>query len=190
MGNSEKFKRYNRSAVFSAYDKQLRLEKWGKRFGNAQTAQHITSALISNAVTDAQVEETIQFIVDMFKAKGFTEEEAYKYMNANKRLITMSRSRLGSVLAMLSIANLSDKAFFEEPEFLQNRSKIARIYDAAKTVKASGDISLDAIRSILNNEEKEVEYVLTKDRLNFLYSSYMGRIKNAARQQGEKKELK
>lgn len=190
MGNSERYKRYNRNVINSAYDKQMKMEKWGKRFGNTQTAQHITSALMSNTVTEAQIEETIAFIIDMFKAKGFSEEEAYKYMNANKRLITMSRARLGSMLSILSIANLSDKAFFEEPTFLQNRNKVARIYDAVKTVKASDEVSLDAVRKVLYNEEKEVEYVLSKDRLNFLYSSFMGRVKNEARQQGEKKELK
>lgn len=188
MGNSERLNRYNRSASFSAMDKEMRMQKWGKRFGNTQTAQHITSALMSYEKTEAQIEETIQFIISVFKSKGFSEEEAIKYMNANKRLITISKSRLGSILCLLDTVRLSDEVFFNQPSFLQNKSSIAKMYDAVRTVKASGEVDLDAIKKVLLVEDKAIEYPLTKDRLQLMYGAYMGNIKRLVKEQEEAKK--
>lgn len=175
MGMSEgRAKRLNKIAHENAIEREQELVRLGTRYRNGDTGKYVYSLIKNAGVSPAQIEETTQFIIRMFKSRGFDEIEALKYISKYKRILNLKEGSIVSRLAILDIAHLSDEAFFEDPSILINSYPLDRIYDGLKAIRESEEeVTLTGIRKVARDEDRKVEYRLTKERLSSFYRIYM-----------------
>lgn len=120
-----------------------------------------------------QMEVTYKFIIDKFLNDGFSEEQAHEFINQNLKLLSIPTSKIMSELAVLSIASLDDKVFYENTDLITNMPSTSRVYGAVKSL--TDKCSVDDIREYLEKpiiETIEYDRKLTKERLTLIYHSY------------------
>lgn len=148
--------------------------KIGNYLGNNEVAIYAAKQVSYGTNTINGIMATIKLIEAIFKVKGFSREEADKYIIEHKNLFTRQYRDHVSVLSLLAILHLDEEAVFDKPSMIQEKHNLERLYDAIKTVRASGETpSLERVREIEKDETKEVEYGLAKEKLTIYQKSYI-----------------
>ena len=165
----------------------------------AATLGHYSSALyaytqINNKrVTEKEVYETYNFIVSMFKLKGFDEREAQNYLSNEyrKQILSVKKSDLVSTLSILNLIDLDEEALFESPSLLSRNYNHTVLYKVVKEIKKENlprtleNIKALILQNISNSDDKY------KEKIAFLSAIYEGNInKKLASETGIKKTLK
>ena len=105
-------------------------DKYKEIFGDGTTARTVARAINAGSTTTTSVDAIIKLIVTIFKSKGFTEEEAIKYLNENKRIFELSYDQVFTSLALVDTAGLSEKAVFENQNFMIRSHDLKKLYNA------------------------------------------------------------
>lgn len=184
----------DRRDAYAKVDLEMNFKIFTQELGNSVTGKVVANSICYGTNTIESARKTIALIKKIFVANGFTEEQAVEYINNNKYIFEMSYAKLVSMLSILSIAKLDNKAVFENPVYLINEQhNIARMYNAIKKVKAEGrEVTIPEIKEIEKDKKESIEYPLKKDRLALYQKSYLAtlerQIKELENQRVMKKE--
>lgn len=166
-----------------------RIERWTNRVGDISTAKFISSH-ITDIASEESMLSTYNFIIRMFKSRGFSEEEAKKYMAQNKFIFQATRGRIINILSLADITSLGDEAFFENTRLVTSKHSLEKIYSAIRELLAKGKtVSVDEIILYLNLKGEELDksdYKLTNVRMKVLSNCY---ISNLLKKEEEQKQL-
>ncbi len=165
----------DRREAYARADLEMNFKIFTQELGNATTGKVVANSICYGTNTIESAKKTIALVKKIFVANGFTEEQAVEYINQNKYVFEVGYAKLVSMLAILSIGRVDNKAVFEEPNYLiREQHNIARMYDAVKKVKAKGkEVTIPEIREIEKAKESPIEYSLKKDRLALYQKSYL-----------------
>lgn len=165
----------NRREAYARVDLETNFSTFSKELGNAATAKVAANSICYGTNTVEGVKKTIMLVKRIFAANGFNEEQAIEYINQNKYIFEVGYARLLTMLSLLSIAKLDNKAVFENPVYLINeKHNISRMYDAIKKVKAEGrEVTIPEIKAIEKENKDSIEYPLKKERLVLYQRSYL-----------------
>lgn len=184
----------DRRDAYAKVDLEMNFKIFTQELGNSVTGKVVANSICYGTNTIESARKTIALVKKIFVANGFTEEQAVEYINNNKYIFEMSYAKLVSMLSILSIAKLDNKAVFENPVYLINEQhNIARMYNAIKKVKAEGrEVTIPEIKEIEKDKKESIEYPLKKDRLALYQKSYLAtlerQIKELENQRVMKKE--
>lgn len=165
----------DRRDAYAKADLEMNFKIFTKELGNSVTGKVVANSICYGTNTIESARKTIALIKKIFVANGFTEEQAVEYINNNKYIFEMSYAKLVSMLSVLSIARLDNKAVFENPVYLINEQhSVSRTYDAIKKIKAEGkEATIAEVRYIEKEKNDPIEYPLKKDRLGLYQKMYL-----------------
>ncbi len=184
----------DRRDAYAKVDLEMNFKIFTQELGNSVTGKVVANSICYGTNTIESAKKTIALVKKIFVANGFTEEQAIEYINQNKYIFEVGYAKLVSMLSILSIAKLDNKAVFENPVYLINEQhNIARMYNAIKKVKAEGrEVTIPEIKEIEKDKKESIEYPLKKDRLALYQKSYLAtlerQIKELENQRVMKKE--
>lgn len=184
----------DRRDAYAKVDLEMNFKIFTQELGNSVTGKVVANSICYGINTIESARKTIALVKKIFVANGFTEEQAVEYINQNKYIFEVGYAKLVSMLSILSIAKLDNKAVFENPVYLINEQhNIARMYNAIKKVKAEGrEVTIPEIKEIEKDKKESIEYPLKKDRLALYQKSYLAtlerQIKELENQRVMKKE--
>ena len=137
------------------------------------------------------MEETYQFVLDKFMIDGFNEEEARKFINENIEILQLPKSRIMSELAILSIASLQDKAFYEHTDLITSMPPLSRIYGAIHSRLGKRIYIADIKKYLKKSPAETVTYdgELTKEKLILFYQSYKNKFEILVNEEHQKRVL-
>lgn len=131
---------------------------------------------LNTGVTKKQMEKTYNFIIQKFLNDGFSEAQAREFVLANPKLLEVPKHKLISELAILKIASLDDKVFYENPDLISSMPSLSRIYGAIKYEESrTSTRDVNDIRiylSMSSKKQKMYDNMLTKNKLNIYYTNY------------------
>ena len=182
----------DRRDAYAKVDLEMNFKIFTQELGNAVTGKVVANSICYGTNTIESAKKTIALVKKIFVANGFTEEQAIEYINQNKYIFEVGYAKLVSMLSILSIAKLDNKAVFENPVYLINEQhNIARMYNAIKKVKAEGrEVTIPEIREIEKDKKESIEYPLKKDRLALYQKSYLATLERQIRELENQRVMK
>lgn len=162
-------------------------DKYKEIFGDGTTARTVARAINTGSTTTTSVDAIIKLIVTIFKSKGFTEEEAIKYLNENKRIFELSYDQVFTSLALVDTAGLSEKAVFENQNFMIRSHDLKKLYNAVRICRRDNETpTLEAITALELNDEQKIEFEYKKPRIDMYKNMYKAKILKELSEQKEK----
>lgn len=182
-----------RNTYYSQLQYETDISRLAKVFGSTQTAKYVFG--ITKTKEDREkVQNTYRLIINLFKSKGFSKEEAIRFINKenNRYILNVDYESILKSLAILSIVNKDEEALFEKPRILINNHNKSKLYAAVKELQESGkNVEIDDIRKeLVKNMEKVSTYEekLTPQKMQLLCHTYVKRITdNLSYQKGVEK---
>ncbi|NLC48358.1 MAG: hypothetical protein GX758_03245, partial [Tenericutes bacterium] len=135
-----------------AYELQYEvlLKDWYERLGNMSAAKYVISK-ISTINDKKDMIDVYEFVIRVFKSRGFEKEEAINHMANNKYIFASDRQRIIDILGIVEIVNLGDKILFEDPRLLTSLYTLDEIYSGVKALQnKSENFSVDELMLYLN----------------------------------------
>lgn len=177
-----------RNNAYSEMETSKRIEKYRNILGDGMTAKRIAKSIESHSNTETSIDAIIQLFKVLFKIKGFSEEEAIKYLLANKYIFEKTYGEILTTLSIIDTVGLSDKAIFEKPSFIQRSHNMSKLYDSVRIARESGnEVTLEAITELEFDETRETKYKLEKSRADMYRGVYKARLAKKLKEQQESK---
>lgn len=177
-----------RNRAYSEMETSKRIEKYRNILGDGMTAKRIAKSIESHSNTEASIDAIIQLFKVLFRIKGFSEEEAIKYLVANKYIFEKPYGEILTTLSIIDTVDLSDEAVFEKPSFVQRSHNVSKLYDSVRIARESGnEVTLDVITELELNETRETKYKLEKSRADMYRGVYKAKLAKKLKEQQESK---
>lgn len=96
-----------------------------------------------------EIKNNVDLIVRIFKSKGLSDNEAYKFMLENMQLINLNYTEFVNVLALMHIVSLEDNLLFYDNKNINIDYPSKYVYDAIESLPKK-DITLGKIKEHMN----------------------------------------
>lgn len=161
-------------------------EKYKEILGDGNTARVIANSINSGFTSSANVDAIINLFKVIFAGQGFSEEEAIKYLNENKRLFELTYNQVLTVLALADTASLSEKAVFEKPGFIIRAHDLKKLYDSVRVSRSEGTTpTLERIVELENDDNREIQFKYDKSRVDMYKKLYKAKVVKKLKEQQE-----